>query len=149
MVDRDLDLLTFYVNNVKDDGKTAPLKPDEVEDYKKLFYLQFHFPNIWQNFISDNIRAFAAFVPVDEENTVIYIRYYQRVVRVPVVSDIINWIGIWASKIILNQDKRVVETQLPLRSENGMNERLIMGDKPIVEYRKYRDTLKRNSIMNF
>lgn len=43
--------------------------------------------------------------------------------------------------MILRQDKRVVITQLPNKSEFKMDERLIMGDKPIVEYRKHRQEL--------
>lgn len=135
------DTITFYVNNVEDDGNTIPLKPDEILDYEKLFHLQFHFPNIWQNFISDKIRAFAAFVPVDEENSIIYIRYYQKLIRIPLLKQLFNYIGKISSIVILRQDKRVVETQDPKKSELKMNERLIMGDKPIIEYRKRRHEL--------
>jgi phenylpropionate dioxygenase-like ring-hydroxylating dioxygenase large terminal subunit len=136
------DLLTFYVDNRIDDGKTIPLKPDEIPDYEKLFQLQFHYPNIWQNLISDKIRAFAAFVPVDEENSIVYIRYYQNMIRIPLLKQLFNYIGKVSSIIILRQDKRVVVTQLPKKSEAKMDERLIMGDKPIIEYRKHRQELK-------
>ena len=141
VVIRDKELLTFYVNNVEDDGKTVPLKPDEIENYEKLFHLSFHFPNIWQNYISDKIRAFAAFVPVDEENSIVYIRYYQKMIKIPLLKEIFNYIGKISSIIILRQDKRVVTTQLPKKSGPGMDERLIMGDKPIIEYRKHRQEL--------
>jgi phenylpropionate dioxygenase-like ring-hydroxylating dioxygenase large terminal subunit len=142
VVVRENELITFYVNNIKDDGKTIPLKPDDIADYKKLFHLQFHYPNIWQNFISDNIRAFAAFVPVDEENSIIYIRYYQNMVKFPLLKEMFNYIGKVFSIIILRQDKRVVTTQIPKKSALKMDERLIMGDKPIIEYRKHRDELQ-------
>jgi phenylpropionate dioxygenase-like ring-hydroxylating dioxygenase large terminal subunit len=141
VVKRENELITFYVNNVLDDDKTEPLKPDEIKDYENLFHLQFHYPNIWQNFISDKIRAFAAFVPVDNENTVVYIRYYQRMIKIPVLKQIFNFIGKISSLVILRQDKRVVITQLPKKSELKMDERLIMGDKPIIEYRKHRQEL--------
>ncbi len=141
VVIRENDLITFYVNNVNDDGKTAPLKPDEIKDYQNLFHLHFHFPNIWQNYISDKIRVFAAFVPVDEENSIIYIRYYQKLIRIPLLKELMNYIGKITSIIILKQDKRVVETQRPKKSELKMDEHLIMGDKPIVEYRKHRQAL--------
>jgi phenylpropionate dioxygenase-like ring-hydroxylating dioxygenase large terminal subunit len=139
------DLLTFYVNNVPDDGKTTPLKQDEITDYENLPHLSFRFPNIWQNYISEKIRAFAAFVPVDEENTIIYIRYYQDLIRIPVLKSIFNYIGKISSIIILRQDKRVVTTQLPKKSGVRMDERLIMGDKPIIEYRKHRQELMERS----
>ncbi|MEI6062168.1 MAG: aromatic ring-hydroxylating dioxygenase subunit alpha [Bacteroidota bacterium] len=141
VVIRENEMITFYVNNVKDDGKTIALKPEEINGYEKLFHLQFHYPNIWQNFISDKIRAFAAFVPVDDENTIVYIRYYQRLVTFPVLKSLFNYVGKLSSILILRQDKRVVITQLPKKSMQKMDERLIMGDKPIIEYRRHRQEL--------
>jgi phenylpropionate dioxygenase-like ring-hydroxylating dioxygenase large terminal subunit len=135
------DLLSFYVRNVVDDGKTVPLKQEEITDYKNLPHLSFHFPNIWQNYISQKIRAFAAFVPVDDENTLIYIRYYQDLIRIPVLRWIFNYLGKISSIIILRQDKRVVITQRPRKSSSNMDERLILGDKPIIAYRKHRQAL--------
>ena len=140
VVIRDGKLLTFYVNNVKDTGKT-PKKSNEIEDYQKLFHLYFHYPNIWQNYITDKIRTFAAFVPIDEENSVIYLRYYQSIIKFPILKGLMNFIGKVTSIIILRQDKRVVITQQPKKSDFRMNENLIMGDKPIIEYRKYRQEL--------
>jgi phenylpropionate dioxygenase-like ring-hydroxylating dioxygenase large terminal subunit len=145
VVIRENNMLTFYVMNSIDDGNTAPLKQDEITDYKKLPHLSFHYPNIWQNYISDKIRAFAAFVPVDEENTIIYIRYYQDLIRIPLLKWIFNYLGKLSSIIILRQDKRVVITQLPKKSSIKMDERLIMGDKPIIEYRKLRQELIDNN----
>jgi phenylpropionate dioxygenase-like ring-hydroxylating dioxygenase large terminal subunit len=141
VVIREKELITFYVYNINDDGKTVPLKPDEIPDYEKLFHLQFHYPNIWQNFISDKLRIFAAFVPVDEENSIIYVRYYQNIIKIPLVKELFNYLGRITNLIILRQDKRIVITQLPKKSEVKMDERLIMGDKPIIEYRKHRQEL--------
>jgi phenylpropionate dioxygenase-like ring-hydroxylating dioxygenase large terminal subunit len=145
VVIRERELITFYVNNIKDDGKTRPLKPDEIKDYKNFFYLQFHYPNVWQNFISDNIRVLAAFVPVDEENTIVYIRYYQNLIKMPLLKPLMNYIGKISSIVILRQDKRVVITELPKKSNLKIDEHLIMGDKPIVEYRKHRQELIDNN----
>ena len=141
VVVREGELITFYVKNEIDDGNTIPLKPDEIVDYQKLFHLSFHYPNIWQNYISDKLRIFAAFVPVDEDNTLIYIRYYQNIIKLPVLKNLMNFIGKVSSLIILRQDKRVVEEQLPKKSVAKMNEHLIMGDRPIIEYRKHRQEL--------
>jgi len=135
------DTITFYVHNLVDDGVTIPLKPDAIKDYEHLFRLKFHFPNIWQNFIAENIRALAAFVPVDEENTIVYIRYYQNLIRIPLLKELINFIGKISSIIILRQDKRVVITQIPKKSEFKSGENLITGDHPILVYRKRRHEL--------
>lgn len=146
VVIREDELITFYVNNVLDDGNTKPLKPDEITNYKNFFFLKFHYPNVWQNYISDKIRTTAAFVPVDEENSIIYIRYYQRFTKMLLLKNLINYIGKIFSVIILRQDKRVVITQLPNKSTLKMDEKLIMGDKPIIEYRKHREELIERNI---
>lgn len=141
VVVREGELITFYVDNVVDDGKTIPLKPNEIPDYENLFHLQFHYPNVWQNFISDKMRIFAAFVPVDEENTLIYLRNYQKFITMPIIKDVVNYLMKLSNIVILRQDKRIVITQLPKKSEVKMDERLIMGDKPIIEYRKHRQEI--------
>ena len=145
VVIRENELITFYVYNIEDDGKTDPLKPDAIPDYEILFHLQFHYPNIWQNFISDKLRIFAAFVPLDDENTIIYVRYCQDIVKIPLLKELFNFVGKISNIVILRQDKRVVITQLPKKSLLKMSERLIMGDRPIIEYRKHRQELIDNN----
>jgi phenylpropionate dioxygenase-like ring-hydroxylating dioxygenase large terminal subunit len=87
------------------------------------------------------MRIFAAFVPVDDEHTLIYLRNYQNFLRIPVLKQAVNYLTKLSNIFILRQDKRVVETQTPKKSEVKMDERLIMGDKPIIEYRKHREEL--------
>lgn len=134
-------LMTIYVKNDNDKGQ-IPLKPDDMNNYEKLFNLQFQMPNIWQNRISDKVRIFAGFVPIDESNTRIYLRFYQSFIKIPVFKEIINNSSNFYNKIILHQDRKVVLTQLPKKSELKMNENLIQGDLPIIEFRKKRDQLK-------
>ena len=135
-------LMTFYVDNVVDDGIIKPLKPSEIEDYESLFSLQFQMPNMWQNRISKDVRIVAIFAPIDDSNTRIYLRFYQRFIRIPVLRQLVNSLSNIGNKIILHQDRRVVLTQRPIKSELKMNENLIQGDLPIIEYRKRRATLK-------
>ncbi len=138
----DDETMTFYVHNLVDDGKTIGKKPDEITDYQDWFSLQFRFPNIWQNLIADKMRVFAAFVPVDEENSMVYVRYYQGYVKIPLLRELTNWIGKLFSIKVLHQDRRVVETQLPKKTDLYMHENLFPADSPILEYRKVRQRLK-------
>ncbi|MCB2355734.1 aromatic ring-hydroxylating oxygenase subunit alpha [Clostridium estertheticum] len=135
-------LMTFYVNNVVDNGKTKPLKPNEIKNYKKLFSLQLQMPNIWQNIISKDIRIVAIFAPIDENHTHIYLRFYQKFMKVPILKQIVNGMSTFSNKYILHQDRRIVLTQTPIKSELTMNENLIQGDMPIIEYRRRRAFLK-------
>lgn len=137
--------MTFYVKNEKDSGQ-IPERPGEVEDYQQLFNLQFQMPNIWQNRISDKVRIFAAFVPIDEGSTRLYLRFYQNFATVPVIKEIINMFSSLSNKIILHQDRDVVLTQVPIKSQLKMGENLIQGDLPIIEFRKRRNLLKEDRI---
>lgn len=135
-------LMTFYVNNTMDDGKVQPLKPNEIKNYEKLFSLQFQMPNLWQNILSADLRIVAIFVPIDDEHTQIYLRFYQKFMKVPVLKQLVNKMSNISNKYILHQDRRVVLAQIPKKTEFKMNENLIQGDAPIIEYRKRRAFLK-------
>jgi len=135
-------LMTFYVNNVTDDGATIPLKPDEIQNYRDLFHLQLQMPNTWQNIISEDIRIVAVFAPIDDSNTRIYLRFYQRFMKIPVLRQLVNHMSNISNKYILHQDRRVVLTQIPKMTDLKMSENLIQGDAPIIEYRKRRALLR-------
>jgi phenylpropionate dioxygenase-like ring-hydroxylating dioxygenase large terminal subunit len=138
----DENLMTFYVNNITDDGNTVALKSNEIENHEELFRLQYQVPNIWQNCISDKVRIFAAFAPIDDNHTKIYLRFYQRFLPVPIIGTFVASMSNIFNRIVLHQDRRVVLTQDPKKSELKMNENLIPGDLPIIEFRRRRSKLK-------
>jgi phenylpropionate dioxygenase-like ring-hydroxylating dioxygenase large terminal subunit len=138
----DGDMFYVFVDNRVDDG-SPPLKPeqmpapDPVEDFK----LEFIFPNLWQNYIDEKVRIMVAFVPVDQENTILYLRFYQKFIRVPVLKDLITRLSTPFNLIITHQDRRVVVTQQPRASALQIGEQLFQADRPIIEYRKRRQEL--------
>ena len=134
------EVLDLWVSNSADDG-TSPLRADQLPEPKKGPSLQLHMPNLWQNRISDKVRVVAAFAPIDDDNTMMYVRFYQRFLRVPLLGRFVTALAVALNTHILGQDKRVVITQLPIRSELRMGEKLIPGDAPIIAYRRRRDEL--------
>ncbi len=139
----DKDMMTFYVFNDYDNGQ-KPLKPSEITDYEKYFSLQFIFPNLWQNRISDQVRITVAFVPIDADTTKLYLRFYQSFLKVPGLRLIVNEAGNLFNRRVLSEDYRVVKTQRPKNSFSASKENLIQGDLPIGEYRKRVYELKKN-----
>jgi phenylpropionate dioxygenase-like ring-hydroxylating dioxygenase large terminal subunit len=134
------DKFYVYVFNRVDDG-TAPRKPQDLTRPERPFWLEFIFPNLWQNHISEQVRIVVAFVPVDDEHTLMYLRFYQGFMRAPVIKHLFNILAMPSNIYIAHQDRRVVETQLPKRSELKMGEKLIQADRPIIEYRARRQEL--------
>lgn len=135
-------MLYTYVFNRVDDG-TPPRKPSELasKDARSV-HLEFIMPNLWQNYISPDVRIVAAFVPVDEENTLLYLRFYQRVLRLPVLGKWFANLAMPVNIYIAHEDRRVVITHQPPASGLKIGEILIPGDLPIIEYRCKRDTLQ-------
>lgn len=138
----DDETLTFYVKNEPDCGQT-PQTADEIEDWWELNSLQYRVPNLWQNRIADDLRVMAAFAPVDDEHTKIYLRLYQRMVKAPVLRGLVCAARNVANGVILHQDRRVVLTQRPKKTELQMGENLLRGDKPVLEFRSRREELKK------
>lgn len=136
------DMFFVYYYNRIDDG-TPARKPSEVPvpDLDKDFKLEFIFPNLWENHISKKMRIMIAFVPVDHENTILYLRFYQKFIRLPLLRRLVNWLAMPFNLLIAHQDRRVVSTQQPKMSTLRMGEQLIQADLPIIEYRKRRQEL--------
>jgi phenylpropionate dioxygenase-like ring-hydroxylating dioxygenase large terminal subunit len=130
----------IFMHNRADDG-TPPVKPREMTRPDSEFWLELIFPNLWQNHLGEKARIVIAFVPVDEENSILYLRQYQSFMQVPVLRDIVNRLSMPLNIFIAHQDRRAVITELPKRTTLKMGEKLIQGDFPIVAYRRRREEL--------
>ncbi len=86
-------------------------------DPEPEFHLEFLFPNLWQNHIARGVRVVVAFAPVDEERTLLYLRFYQSFVKIPVLRRWVCRLAMPYNRKIVHQDRRVVVTQVPKRSE--------------------------------
>lgn len=135
-------MLYTYVFNRVDDGR-PPRKPSELLPKSATsVHLEFIFPNLWQNYISEKVRILAAFVPVDEGHTLLYLRFYQKFMTVPVLGKLAAMLAMPMNVYIAHEDRRVVVTQQPKASGLKIGEILIQGDLPVVEYRRKRAALQ-------
>jgi phenylpropionate dioxygenase-like ring-hydroxylating dioxygenase large terminal subunit len=134
------DTIRLWFSNRAEDGSPAR-RSDEIPTPAGDPLIFFRFPNIWQNNIAPDFKIVAAFAPVDDGNTILYLRVYQRFIRIPLVRDVVNALSLAGSKYIAWQDKRVVETQRPARSDLHIGEHLVPGDGPVILYRRRRREL--------
>jgi phenylpropionate dioxygenase-like ring-hydroxylating dioxygenase large terminal subunit len=132
--------INVWVSNRHDDGQAARRASEFVKPETHPG-LQFLFPNLWHNWISEDVRVMAAFVPVDEEHSIFYGRFYQRMNTLPILKDLINLSGKIGSQIIARQDRRVVTRILPPASSLEDGDILLQGDHAIVTYRRMRKAL--------
>ena len=135
-------MLYTYVFNRVDDG-TPPRKPGDIRlEEARSVHLEFIMPNLWQNYISEDVRIVAAFVPVDDEHTLLYLRFYQRFLKAPVLGKLVAKLAMPFNLRVAHEDRRVVQTQEPKPSGLKIGEVLIQGDLPIIEYRRRRAALQ-------
>jgi phenylpropionate dioxygenase-like ring-hydroxylating dioxygenase large terminal subunit len=135
------DIIDVWVYNEVDQGQ-EPRRASQLPEPGRRPFVQFRYPNIWHNWIADSFHIVVAFVPVDDENTLMYLRSYQNIVKIPLLREIFNFISSIGNLVIERQDKRVVVTQRPKPSELHIGEKMIPGDGPIVLYRRRREELK-------
>ncbi len=139
----DGELRTSADNDV--DRGQAPRPPQQCAVSPDL-YLAFRFPNVWMNHISDRIRVVIYFAPVDDENTILYIRFYCRATGFRPLDALVAWFGRFGNRTIERQDRRVVITQRPKASSLRGGEKLLTGDGPVILYRKRREELKERAL---
>ncbi len=140
--DKNEKMMCTYVFNRVDDG-SKPRSADELDVRDGQVHLELIMPNLWQNFISDDVRVLAAFVPVDDENTLLYLRFYQKFLPVPILGKLVAQLSMPSNIYIAHQDRGIVETHTPLISSlRDGDEKPIKADGPIIEYRRRREALK-------
>jgi renierapurpurin 18,18'-hydroxylase len=102
-------------------------------------FFEFRFANVWRLVISEKMVQTLMFVPVDENETLIYARAYHKFTRIPILRQLIAWVSARiANPYILAQDQRVVLSQLAgdVR-EAEKDEMLLPSDRAIQAFRRW------------
>lgn len=133
------DMISMWFDNEVERGQVAR-KPNEMPPTERHPQIRFRFPNLWHNWLGDRFHLFLGFAPIDGENTKLYLRTYHAV-KTPGIRQVFNLFSNLGNIFIERQDRRVVVTQRPYRSELRIGEKLIPGDAPVIEYRRRRQAL--------
>jgi phenylpropionate dioxygenase-like ring-hydroxylating dioxygenase large terminal subunit len=140
-VETDGDRINVWVMNRHENGEPAR-KASTITKPERHPGLQFQFPNLWHNWISDDVRVLAAFVPVDEENSIFYGRFYQCFNQIPALRYLVNLSGKLGSHVIAWQDHRVVTKMKPPASSLTDGDILLQSDNAVSTYRRMRKKMQ-------
>ena len=99
-------------------------------------------PNLWRLRISPDLYQFLAMCPVDDERMVYVMRTYQRIVPWPGLRWLFGKLQVFTNQFVLRQDERVVVSQEPKIGDLQSGEVLVPSDRPIIEYRRWRERLR-------
>jgi len=130
---KQIDDITFvwHAAAERDVGQKPKVRLD-IDPQKAGTYIEFIYPNLWQNHISENMRVLAFFAPVDPQRTTIYIRFYIKPTGIKSIDKLLARLGMYFNIYILHQDRRVVESQNP----DIIGDKLIAPDSPIAIFRR-------------
>ena len=98
------------------------------------------YPNMALLYLHPKFLTVFAAVPIDDENSRIYLRSAQGFVRWPIIGWLFSQIKHWADMGALWQDKKPLFSVRPIRTEDAKGEVLMEFDPHVVEYRKMRQS---------
>jgi phenylpropionate dioxygenase-like ring-hydroxylating dioxygenase large terminal subunit len=134
------DQLQVWVSNQPDVGLPA-IKPTAVPPPDRPADLRFNYPNVWQLWLGPRISQIIIAAPIDDEHTMLYVRFYQRMVTQPTLGRFVAWVGNLYNKRVVREDQAIIESQQPKKADLDVGERFIPGDRPIALYLKRRREL--------
>lgn len=99
-------------------------------------YVDFVYPTLWFNRVGRTFVLAATFMPVDDQRTEVYVRWYHRVPR-PLHPLVDLW-GRFAQFLVFDDDLPIVASQQPANVDDAGGDRLVPSDAGVVAYRKLR-----------
>jgi phenylpropionate dioxygenase-like ring-hydroxylating dioxygenase large terminal subunit len=113
------------------------IRGQAVDRPGEVGYIEFKYPNIWTLCAMRDLRQFVAFVPVDHHETLILMRNYHRLTRIPILQQIVSVFLHFFNNKILSQDHDVVMSQKPADSSIAEREILMKSDSGIKMFREW------------
>ena len=129
--------IRVWTSNELDPGRASLSQAElAVRMQARPASLRLLLPGLWLLNISATFKNLIAFVPINEHTPRYYLRVYHKV-RNPLLAGPFEFLVGLSNRFILNQDRRVVVTQRPLRSDEALDDRLIGADRAIIQYRRW------------
>lgn len=101
--------------------------------------LEFLYPGLWQLNIQDRLRLIVGFVPISDRRTRFQVRACHQI-RTPVLGMLFSGLLSFSNRLILREDRRVVESVTPANSLEATDV-LLAPDRAILEFRRQWRTL--------
>lgn len=132
--------IRVWISNQPDRGLPA-IKPTAVPPPSRPADLRFHYPNVWQLWLGERLSQVIIAAPVDDETTVLYVRFYLRSSAPRPIARMLTSIGNMYNRRVVREDEEIIVSQRPKKADLDVCERFIPGDRPIALYLTHRRAL--------
>lgn len=103
-------------------------------------YLELRLPNLWMLRVGEKTCMVVAFAPLTTTTTRLYLRYYQRLVRIPVLKTLLGKLMARSNRRVLEEDFQVIHTHDTPISPGLDGTELLQGfDAAVINYRRERE----------
>lgn len=100
-------------------------------------HVDFTYPNVWTQLLTDGYAMSATFAPVDDARTEVYCRVHHRLAFAPLRPLMRLWCR-FSNYLVFHEDQAVLESQRPRSADEAQGEKLVPSDAAIVAFRKLR-----------
>jgi phenylpropionate dioxygenase-like ring-hydroxylating dioxygenase large terminal subunit len=101
-------------------------------------FVEFTFPTLWANKIGKNYVLTTTFMPVNDSQTEVYVRWYHALPAI--LRPFSNIFGRLSQYIVFKDDLPIVASQRPANVDDAGADKLVPSDAGLVAFRKLRRT---------
>jgi phenylpropionate dioxygenase-like ring-hydroxylating dioxygenase large terminal subunit len=99
-------------------------------------YVEFTYPTLWANSVGGSMVLTATFVPIDDDHTEVYTRWYHALPAI--LKPLLYLGGRFSMYIVFKDDLPIVASQWPASVDDADSDKLVPSDAGLVAYRKLR-----------
>jgi phenylpropionate dioxygenase-like ring-hydroxylating dioxygenase large terminal subunit len=99
-------------------------------------YVEFTYPTLWANSVGGSLVLTATFVPIDDDHTEVYTRWYHSLPAF--LNPLVYLLGRLSVYIVFKDDLPIVASQQPANVDDADTDKLVPSDAGLVAFRKLR-----------
>jgi phenylpropionate dioxygenase-like ring-hydroxylating dioxygenase large terminal subunit len=125
------------VTRVRVDARPGGFLFFRLDDKPGRQFVDFTYPTLWLNTLGDRFHLAATFVPIDDDHTEVYVRWYHPW-DWPGIRALVDVYGRWSQKIVFRDDLPIVASQQPRNVDDADSDHLVPSDAALLAFRRLR-----------
>ncbi|MGI9329516.1 MAG: Rieske 2Fe-2S domain-containing protein [Gammaproteobacteria bacterium] len=108
-----------------------------LQDEGIRHHVDFTYPNIWTQNLSDRYGMSCAFAPINDRQTEVYCRVHHGLSS-PLLRPLLQLWCRFSNYLVFHEDQEILDSQQPRSSDDALEEKLVPSDGGVIAFRKLR-----------